>query len=129
MSSCQKKLVFMSHANIVQRVKTCYKIKIDYRVLVCSFYRVLLRFWPHYIIKASFPLQHSHYWCGREAFLFDYRGCVGVLEWLFSASIVLVWFCHSLHIPFLNRIISCASVCYRCTLKTRKFRTKDFVVR
>ena len=30
------------HANIVQRVKTCYKIKIDYRVLFCCFYGVLL---------------------------------------------------------------------------------------
>ncbi len=30
------------HANIVQRVKSCYKIKIDYRVLVCCFYGVLL---------------------------------------------------------------------------------------
>ena len=30
------------HANIVQRVKTCYKIKIDSRVLVCCFYGVLL---------------------------------------------------------------------------------------
>ena len=30
------------HANIVQRVKTCYKIKIDYRGLGCCFYGVLL---------------------------------------------------------------------------------------
>ena len=30
------------HANIVQRVKICYKIKIDYRVQVCCFYGVLL---------------------------------------------------------------------------------------
>ena len=30
------------HANIVQRVKTCYKIKIDSRVLDCCFCRVLL---------------------------------------------------------------------------------------
>ena len=33
---------FVHHANIVQRVKTCYKIKIDYRVQVCCFYGVLL---------------------------------------------------------------------------------------
>ena len=32
---------FVRHANIVQRVKTCYKIKIDFRVLVCCFYGVL----------------------------------------------------------------------------------------
>ena len=30
------------YANIVQRVKTCYKIKIDYRDLDCCFYGVLL---------------------------------------------------------------------------------------
>ena len=30
------------HANIVQRVKIRYKIKIDFRVLVCCFYGVLL---------------------------------------------------------------------------------------
>ena len=34
--SCQKRL-HIHHANIVQRVKTCYKIKIDYRVLICCF--------------------------------------------------------------------------------------------
>ena len=33
---------FVHHANIVQRVKICYKIKIDFRVLVCCFYDVLL---------------------------------------------------------------------------------------
>ena len=45
------------HANIVQRVKTCYKIKIDYRVLVCCFYGVLLRKQhPRLTVK---PLLHS----------------------------------------------------------------------
>ena len=39
--SCQKRL-HVHHANIVQRVKTCYKIKIDSRVLVCCFYGVML---------------------------------------------------------------------------------------
>ena len=33
---------FVHHANIVQRVKICYKIKIDSRVLICCFYGVLL---------------------------------------------------------------------------------------
>ena len=33
---------FVRHANILQRVKTCYKIKIDSGVLVCRFYGVLL---------------------------------------------------------------------------------------
>ena len=62
MSSCQKYTFFMSsckntcssclhvkntrlpvrHANIVQAVKRCYKIKIDFRVPVCCFYGVLL---------------------------------------------------------------------------------------
>ena len=45
------------HANIVKIVKTCYKIKIDYRVLVCCFYGVLLRKQhQHLTIK---PLLHS----------------------------------------------------------------------
>ena len=33
---------FVRHANIVQRVKIRYKIKIDSGVLVCCFYGVLL---------------------------------------------------------------------------------------
>ena len=39
------------------------------------------------------------------------------------------WFRHSLHTSLLSSIISCMSAHYRCTLKTREFRTKDFVVR
>ena len=35
-------LLVVRHANIVQRVKTCYKIKIDFRVSVCCFYGILL---------------------------------------------------------------------------------------
>ena len=50
MSSCLKtcslclsgRCLLVRHANIVQRVKTCYKIKIDYRVPVCCFCGVLL---------------------------------------------------------------------------------------
>ena len=42
MSSCQKYTSSCLHANIVQRVKTCYKIKIDFRVPVCCFFGVLL---------------------------------------------------------------------------------------
>ncbi len=33
---------WLCHANIVQRVKSCYKIKIDSRVPDCCFYGVLL---------------------------------------------------------------------------------------
>ena len=33
---------FVRHANIAQRVKICYKIKIDSGVLICCFYGVLL---------------------------------------------------------------------------------------
>ncbi len=40
---------YMSHANITQMVKSCYKIKIDSGVLVCRFCGVLLRCWPHNI--------------------------------------------------------------------------------
>ena len=46
------------HANIVQRVKSCYKIKIDYRVLDCCFYGILLRCCPHNIQEK--PLFHSN---------------------------------------------------------------------
>ena len=42
MSSCLKKRLLVRHANIVQRVKSCYKIKIDSRVPDCCFYGVLL---------------------------------------------------------------------------------------
>ena len=37
-----KKRLLVRHANIVQRVKSCYKIKIDSRVPDCCFYGVLL---------------------------------------------------------------------------------------
>ena len=37
-----KKCLPVNHANIVQTVKTCYKIKIDSRVLICCFYGVML---------------------------------------------------------------------------------------
>ena len=37
-----KKCLPVNHANIVQTVKTCYKIKIDSRDLDCCFYGVLL---------------------------------------------------------------------------------------
>ena len=37
-----KKCLPVNYANIVQRVKTCYKIKIDYRDLDCCFYGVML---------------------------------------------------------------------------------------
>ena len=42
MSYCQKTRLHVLNANIVQRVKSCYKIKIDSRVLICCFYGVLL---------------------------------------------------------------------------------------
>ena len=45
------------HANIVKTVKTCYKIKIDFRVPGCCFYGVLLcKQHPHITIK---PLLQS----------------------------------------------------------------------
>ena len=40
---------FVRHANIVQRVKICYKIKIDSGVLFYCFCGVSLRCWPHNI--------------------------------------------------------------------------------
>ena len=55
--SCQKRL-HIHHANIVQRVKTYYKIKIDSRVQVCCFYGVLqCKQHPSLTIE---PLLHSN---------------------------------------------------------------------
>ena len=49
---------FVRHANIVQRVKICYKIKIDSRDLDCCFYGVLLcKQHPSHTIA---PLLHSN---------------------------------------------------------------------
>ena len=53
---CQSS-AYMSHANITQMVKSCYKIKICFRDLSCCFCGVLLRFWPHNIQEK--PLLRS----------------------------------------------------------------------
>ena len=37
MSSCLKNMLFMSHANITQMVKRCYKIKVGFRDFACRF--------------------------------------------------------------------------------------------
>ena len=52
-----KKCLHIHHANIVQVVKTCYKIKIDSRVLVCCFYGVLL--YEQYLSLTIKPLLQS----------------------------------------------------------------------
>ena len=44
-----KNMLFMSHANITQRVKSCYKIRINSRESKSCFYGVLLRYY-HYNI-------------------------------------------------------------------------------
>ena len=79
--------------------------------------------------KSLSSFQYSHCWKTREALLYDNRGGIGVVKWLYSSPIVLVLLRHTLHTFFHNSIISCASVRYHCTLKTQKFRTKDFFVR
>ena len=71
----------MSHANITQMVKSCYKIKIDYRVLVYCFCGVSLRCWPHNIQEK--PLFHSN------------RDAVGLEKRLFSMTSVAVLECKS----------------------------------
>ena len=70
---------FMSHANITQMVKSCYKIKIDSGVLVYCFCRISLRCWPHNIQEK--PLFHSNI------------ATIGVEERLFcmTAEAVLGW--------------------------------------
>ena len=65
-----KKCLPVNHANIVQRVKTCYKIKIDSRDLDCCFYGVLLcKQHPCLTIapllhcnSATIRLQNWQYW-------------------------------------------------------------------
>ena len=57
LSSCIKICLHVHHANIVQVVKTCYKIKNDYRVLVCCFYGVLQ--YEQYLSLTIKPLLQS----------------------------------------------------------------------
>ena len=80
-----------SHANIVQRVKSCYKIKIDFRDLSCCFCGVLLRCCPPIIYKkslfstptepllvwkrGSFVRQQRLYWSVKEALLQPNDAC------------------------------------------------------
>ena len=75
---CQSS-AFMSHANITQMVKSCYKIKIDSGVLVYCFCGVSLRCSPHNIQEK--PLFHSNI------------ATIGVEERLFCLTIeaVLEW--------------------------------------
>ena len=112
---------FIHHANIVKRVKTCYKIKIDSRVLVCCFYGVFLhKQHPHLTIA---PLLHSNSATIRVQ---KWHYCmikVALLECK-SGAIALVWFPYSLHTSSLNLIINCASTRYRCTSKLENFAPK-----
>lgn len=70
---------FMSHANITQMVKYCYKIKNCFRDFSCRFSGVLPRCWPHNIQEK--PLFHSNI------------ATIGVEERLFCLTIeaVLEW--------------------------------------
>ena len=61
--------------------------------------------------------------------MYDRRDCIRVEKRLYSIHIVLVLLPYSLHIISFGSIISCMTICYRCTLKTHEFRTKDFLVR
>ena len=68
----KKNIYFMSHANITQTVRMCYKIKICFRDLFGCFCGVLLRFLTLLFLKrACFPFQYSHYWKARVALLHD----------------------------------------------------------
>ena len=53
-----KKFLISCHANIVQGVKTCYKIKINYRESKSCFYGVLLR--KQHPRHTIVPLLHSN---------------------------------------------------------------------
>ena len=70
---------FMSHANITQMVKSCYKIKNDSGVLFYCFCGVSLRCSPHNIQEKPLLLSNS--------------GCVGRQERLFcmTKEAVLEW--------------------------------------
>ena len=50
---------WLCHANIVQRVKSCYKIKIDYRVLDCCFYGVMPVSYTHLSISGNFTIEDT----------------------------------------------------------------------
>ena len=57
------------------------------------------------------------------------RGSFVWQKWLYSNPKMLVWLRHPLHTFPFNSIICCLSAHCRCTLKTREFRTKDFLMR
>ena len=67
--------------------------------------------------------------CKRGCFCITKEAVLECKSGSIANPMMLVWLRYSLHTSFLNRIIGYISACYRCTLKTRKFSTKDFIVR
>ena len=88
------------HANIVQRVKSCYKIKINYRESKSCFCVVLLRCCPHNIQEK--PLFRSYSNSIRVKERLFCMATEAVLEWR-SGSIAAqqCLFCSAIHCTLL----------------------------
>ena len=99
-----KKRLLVRHANIVQRVKSCYKIKINYRESKSCFCVVLLQCCPHNIQEK--PLFHSN------------RATVGVEERLFCMTREAVLECKSGSIAT-QRCLFCSVI--HCSLTLTDF--------
>ena len=83
-------------------VKTCYKIKIDFRdfqscfcgangILSCK--------------TASLALQYFYYWKAREAVLHDSCGSMAMQKWLFCNINKLVLLCYSWRVLLVGCVI------------------------
>ena len=91
------------HANIVQRVKTCYKIKIDSRVPVCCFFGVLLcKQHPRITIA---PLLHYN---SATIRLQKWRYCMIKVALLLSMGAVCVaWHAQNSKSELYNQFLFC----------------------
>uniref|UniRef100_UPI0025FCA654 hypothetical protein n=1 Tax=Prevotella sp. TaxID=59823 RepID=UPI0025FCA654 len=79
------------HANIVQRVKSCYKIKIGFRESKSCFYGILATLkTPTSTYKATLTLSYSHFQEAVEPLPEEKRGSTTRLKCLFSNTKQLV---------------------------------------
>ena len=117
------------HANIVQTVKKCYKLKIDSRELKSRFWWFFHSYSSHFLsLRASLPSQRTTFGRQGSPFALQNDYC-----WI-AKGVHLQWnvflLCNrSLHIFSENIVICCATAYYAKPLKTREFRAKDFLAR